>query len=116
MNTAKQLSLAIDLPPMKPVKYRRGMTIEERFKEFHAQNPHVLTILTRMTYDLKKAGFKRFGLRLLWGKLRWEYALQTKSADTFKLNDHYVALYARMIMEQNPDLDGFFETRKRKAH
>jgi hypothetical protein len=31
--------------------------------------------------------------------------------DDFKLNNNYHSRYARLIMEREPGLDGFFETR-----
>jgi hypothetical protein len=33
----------------------------------------------------------------------------------FKLNNNYRAHYARLIMHQEPDLDGIFELRRSKA-
>ena len=45
--------------------------------------------------------------------LRWS-RMETEGEE-FKLNDHYRALYARDIMINEPDLEDFFEIRRRRA-
>ena len=40
-------------------------------------------------------------------------AIHTSSpAGAFKLNNNFTAHYARLLMAQEPDLEGFFETRE----
>jgi len=43
--------------------------------------------------------------------LRWERAMKTTDQTEWKLNNNYTSRYARLIMEQEPDLEGFFVTR-----
>jgi hypothetical protein len=45
--------------------------------------------------------------------LRWNSHLNPDHTGGYKLNNNYRALYARKIMEQEPDLDGLFEIRER---
>jgi hypothetical protein len=45
--------------------------------------------------------------------LRDKFACTTRG-DRWKLNNNYTAHYARLVMNQEPDLAGFFETRQRK--
>ena len=47
---------------------------------------------------------------MLFEVLLWQRMLQTTDED-FKLNNNYAPRYARMIMENNQDLDGVFELR-----
>jgi hypothetical protein len=84
-----------------------------RWERFHELNPHIYTLLVKMTRMLKEKGRTKIGIRMLWERLRWSYAVSTNS-DDFKLNDHYTRFYARKIMEDNPDLKGMFEVRERK--
>lgn len=48
---------------------------------------------------------------MIWEVMRWQMFLATKDPSGFKLNDHYTSRYARLIMKQEPDLDGLFELR-----
>jgi len=40
---------------------------------------------------------------------------KTDPGDGFKINNDYNSRYARMVMAENADLDGLFETRELKA-
>ena len=102
--------LPIELPEPGPA----GRTIEQRFVEFHDANPHVYQSLVRRAIRLRRSGVTRWGVKGLFEVLRWEYALQTRG-DEYKLNNSFTALYARLLMEQEPALDGFFEVRERKS-
>lgn len=91
----------------------RTATIEERFEEFHAANPGVYLELRRLSLRLVDAGQTRFGIATVYEALRYSQ-LQTYG-DSFKLNNSYRALYARLLMEQEPRLAGVFETRQLRA-
>ena len=88
-----------------------GKTIEEAFLEFHKLNPHVYRELVAMTRELVDKGNKRVSIKMLFEVLRWKHLLRT-SGDTFKLNNNYHSYYARLIMLNEPDLKGVFETRR----
>jgi len=90
------------------------MTLHERFDEFHAENPEVYRRLVEMARSLKKTGRERYGIASLFEALRWHIAMETKG-DTFKCNNNFRAFYARLIMERESDLAGFFETREQKV-
>lgn len=47
---------------------------------------------------------------MLFGMVRWVIALETKG-DPFRINDHYVPYYSRLIMWLEHDLDGIFNLR-----
>lgn len=87
---------------------------EENFEKFHEANPHIYEILVNMTRRLVGAGRRVVGIKALFEIIRWNYSIQTEHQD-FKINNNYAPLYARMIMENNPDLDGVFKTRRLKS-
>lgn len=87
-------------------------TIRARFLRFHDENPQVYRELVAMARELKSAGHDRFGLRMLWETLRWRRMLSTTDPTDYKLNDHYIAHYARRMMDHEDDLAGTFETRQ----
>jgi hypothetical protein len=104
--------LRVHVHPVQPVRVK-GDT-EKRFEVFHLRNPHVYEAIVQITLDLKRRGFKKGGIRMIYERLRWLYAIQTRG-EVYKLNDHYHSYYARLVMATVPELDGFFETRERKG-
>lgn len=90
--------------------------IELAFREFHAKHPHVYYQLLRLSRQWVEAGHAKLGIATLYEKLRWEWHVAgLLDKDGYKLNNNYKALYARMLMELNPELDGLFELRERTA-
>ena len=61
----------------------------------------------------KRAGAKRWSIWSIANVLRWQYAMENEGGD-FKLNNNFLAYYARLLMETTPELRGFFETRGMK--
>lgn len=105
--------MLLDLEPIVEVGRVQGETIDERFQRFHERNPHVYRLLREMALGLK-ARRQRMGMKGLFEVLRWQYMVRT-AGDDFKLNNDYTAPYARLLMAEEPQLRGFFETRKRTA-
>ncbi len=59
-------------------------------------------------------GVRQYGIKGLTELLRWQFAIQTKG-DSFRLCNSYSSRYARLLVEKNPELDGFFELRTLRA-
>ena len=89
-------------------------TITAAFRAFHRANPGVYVALVAMARDLKRRGHSTYGIGGMFEVLRWHHALATVG-DDFKLNNNHRALYAREIMQNEPDLEGFFQLRERIA-
>jgi hypothetical protein len=90
--------------------------IEVRFREFHAAHPEVYDRLCELARNLRHRGYTHLGIGMLWETLRYFTMLGAKpDEDTFKLNDHYRSRYARLIMDNEPDLSGLFELRELRA-
>ena len=101
-----------------PTINRQGsgrLPIDERFRQFHADNPHVYADMVKVSRQMKQAGHPKWSTKAAFEVLRWQFFLKTHSVDGYLLDNVYTAPYARLIMKQQPDLAGFFETRKRKA-
>ena len=45
----------------------------------------------------------------------WHFQVEKDLGADFKLNDHFHSRYARTIMKQYPELEGFFELRELRA-
>lgn len=94
------------------------MTEEDKiaaaFSTFHAANPWVYTRLRDLALNMKHAGVDRYGIGGLYETLRYEASLTAKDAEGFKLNNNFRALYARMLAQNEPDLEEFFKFRVRR--
>lgn len=98
---------AIVAPPT--VKGKR-LTLAEQFMAFHRANPQVYRALRLLALNLVSTGRRRGSINQLFEVLRYEYALRT-AGDEYKLNNNWRSRYARLLMENEPILRGWFETR-----
>jgi hypothetical protein len=87
--------------------------IELEFKEFHIEHPEVYNELVKLARTWQSNGSDKLGIATLFEVLRWNSHLNPQRDSGYKLNNNYRALYARLIMEQEPDLNGLFEIRER---
>lgn len=89
----------------------RGLTLDQQFEQFHQANPHVYAALRRLALDAARRG-RKLGIAMIFEVLRWQYAMHTTdAASEFKLNNNYRAFYARLLMDSEPELANYFETR-----
>jgi hypothetical protein len=100
--------------PRIDASVKRKLSNRERFELFHRANPHVYDAIVQIARDLKQRGFKSCGMKLIFERLRWLTAIETRG-DGFKLNNVYTAFYARFVMSREVDLKGFFRVREAEA-
>lgn len=89
-------------------------TAQQKFEQYHRDNPQVLTALIRLTDQAVAKGHKRIGIELLFNVLRWETMITTRG-DAYKMNNNYKSRYARLIEEVRPDLKGVFIKRELRS-
>jgi hypothetical protein len=93
-----------------------GSPAVAKFLEFHAANPGVYLELRDLALDLKDRGRKFYGIMALLNVVRWQRAIRTTTADDdYKVNNNWAPFYARLLMSENPELDGFFQLRRAEA-
>lgn len=97
----------------EPRRSSRKRSPQEEFEEFHERNPHVYLALRARSLEAVRAG-KKIGIRCIWEVMRWDLTFTTTGSE-FKLNDHYTARYARLLMAREPELAGYFEIRERSG-
>ena len=86
--------------------------LRARFLAFHHANPQVYEFLRRRALRAKARGF-RPGMQCLFELLRWGHGMRiNRGDDEFRLNNNHAAYYARLLMQQEPELAGFFELRR----
>ena len=86
-------------------------TIQERFLAFHEANPDVYNYLREFALVAKHSGYNHYSISSLFERLRWHYSIELRTED-FSLNNSYRSRYARLLMEKEPELRGFFHTRE----
>ena len=103
-------------PPLQQPDQNRFTTIQGRFEEFHRLNPWVYRTLCTLARTMTSRGHKSVGIKMLYEVMRWHYYQKTTDAGgDFKLDNRHTSRYARLMMENEPDLKGVFETRKLTA-
>jgi hypothetical protein len=85
------------------------MTLQERFEQFHQANPHIYDMLVELSRKMKaKKTMRQWSVYAAYELVRYQWNNRTRSFDDYKLPNEFRPIYSRLIMEQEPDLDGFF--------
>lgn len=117
MDSVLQHSLfdVISMAPTVQPAVAREATIQERFVAFDKANPHIYQALLTLTLQMRSRGVKAYGVKGLFEICRWQLALQTGGQEEFRLSNDFSSRYARLLIERNPELKGFFELRSLRA-
>lgn len=87
--------------------------VMERFELFHERNPQVYEEFKLLANQMIDTGRKRYGAWTLMNVIRWNADLTTRG-DVFKINNNFIALYARKLIAEDEKFEGFFEIRRLK--
>ena len=101
----------LDQGPLFAQPAYKGGSPDAQFLTFHEANPHVYRELVAMARRLRDQGHAHYSIKGLYEALRYAWSLRTRG-DVVKLNNNHTSRYARLIMAQEPDLKGFFQTRE----
>ena len=99
------------LPPIQQVRTRRNETTREKFLRFHTLNPHVYARLRDVSLAMRRRGLTHWGGRAAYEIVRFQGMLST-TGNSYKLPNIFAPHYTRLLMEQEPELVGFFRTCK----
>jgi hypothetical protein len=90
-------------------------TAEIKFEQFHTDNPHVYSQLVNLARQYReRRPYGKIGIKLLFEIVRWHTLIHTTDKD-FKINNNYAPRYARLIMDNEPDLADIFNLRELKS-
>jgi len=84
-----------------------------KFKTFHADNPDVYRQFKQMARKMKTKGYSKYSAVTIIHTIRWERDLES-NGKIFKINNDFIALYARLLIYHVPTFEGFFELRTMK--
>lgn len=101
-------------PPRRKTAAQRRAERERAFLAFDEKYPEVFERLKTMALALKDRGFEHYGIRVLWEQVRYQNDIKT-TGEPYKLCDHMTSFFARKMMAEVPELDGFFEIRSRRS-
>ena len=95
----------------------RGDDAESRFRSFHEKHPEVYAHLVDLCRRWRRNGRDRWSINGCFEVLRWERRIAglPDPDEEWKLNNNYRSRYARLLMEQEPELEGIFELRVLKT-
>lgn len=86
-----------------------------RFKDFHEKNGSVYFKFFDYANRALCRGFKKYSAVTIIHTIRWEEDLKSDSGEVFKINNDYIALYARLLIWHHPIFKDFFELREMKS-
>ena len=88
---------------------------DRRFAAFHAEHPEVYRLFSRFAFVAIRSGREHYSARAIAHRLRWETQIEQASDEDFKVNNNWIARYAKLFMRDHPQHAGFFRTRKPAA-
>lgn len=84
------------------------------FKTYDKENPQIWDEFKKYSLIAKQNRlFKNYSAKGIFEIIRWH--TNAEGNDSFKLNNNYHADYARKMMNEFPEFDGFFRIRELKA-
>jgi hypothetical protein len=107
--------ICVPIPAVEKPTFALEDRTHRDFRVFHRDNPHVYDELRRMALDLRARGRRQYGIAGLWEVLRWRWSMQTDTQEEYKLRNAFRAYYARLLMHEEPQLEGFFDTARSAA-
>jgi hypothetical protein len=96
-------------------EYDNRPALRARFFKFHRANPLIFHEIKKRAHEIKATGRSSYAIRTITESIRWDFDRQT-TGDVFKLNDHYVPMYVRLLIGRYPEFDGLFELRAANGH
>jgi hypothetical protein len=102
-------------------EYNNRPLLLAQFFNFHRANPLVFREIVKRANEIKAAGWDSYAMRIIVESIRWDFdrrvrVVKATKSDVFKINDHYVPMYVRLLIGRYPEFDGFFELRAANGH
>ncbi len=86
----------------------------KKFLEYHSKNPELYKLFKEFAYSAKiKGQRKRFSIWMIANRIRWYSQVETTGHE-FKVSNDYLALYARLLIYEYPEFEGFFQLKTMK--
>ena len=89
-------------------------TADERFWEYHRNNPHIFELFKKFAHEIKSAGLRRYSAWSILQRVKWYIEIETRHLEGLKINDNYSNGYARLLVREDETFEGFFRNRRLK--
>lgn len=86
--------------------------LERAFWSFHNENPAIYELFTTFMRDVIERGLERISADQVMHRIRWECDVVTRGGGRFKVNNNFVAYYARLWLHHHPFHRDMFRTRR----
>lgn len=83
------------------------------FKNYDQENPQIYEGFVKFAKEAKMRGFKNYSAYSIFELMRWHTGIEGKGE--FKLSNNYRPDYARKMMAEYPEFEGFFRIKELKA-
>lgn len=90
-------------------------SIAERFAEFDAEHPEVYEAFVRFSVQMRARGYTHYSADGIMHIVRFHTPVNAEADGGFKINNNFVALYARKLVEKDGSFRGFFAFRQRRT-
>lgn len=84
------------------------------FKNYDAANPQIWTEFKRVCFLAKEKGFTHWSAKGVFEVIRWETQVGDNTTQ-FKVCNNFTPDYARKMMKEYPEFQGFFKIKQLKA-
>lgn len=90
------------------------MNRDDKFFQYHSDNPDVYKAFKRLAVQAKNAGHLRYSGWAIMNQVRWHMDVINKMPDGPRIPNQYIALYTRLLIRDNPRYRKFFNLRPLK--
>lgn len=86
-----------------------------KFLKYHKDNPELYELFKKFAFEAKDKGRERFSIWMIANRIRWYTQIETTGKE-FKVSNDYLACYARQLIYDFPEFEGFFRTKEMKEN
>lgn len=107
---------AIHVPEQQALafqEFRGSPDQERRFAEFHEKHPLVWIYFERFCLELIADDVRRYSADAVMHRVRWETKAGAKGG--YRINNNFVAYYARLFRQTHPKHRHLFAVRRQRA-
>lgn len=88
--------------------------LEREFRQFHHAHPEVYDAIVDLARQWRRRGRDHWSMNGIFAVLRFQSRVGDRTGDGFVLNNNHRSFYARLVMANEPDLDGIFRLREQR--
>ena len=90
-------------------------TIADQFAAFDQAHPEVYQAFAKFAGQMRARGYTHYSADGIMHIVRYHAAVNPERDGGFKINNNFVALYARKLVAADPSFAGFFAFRVRRT-